>query len=55
MQITLEVPDSFNACGITVIYDAYIGFGGCKMYSKTVLREDVSDGKVANTVPNENA
>ena len=43
MKITLEVPDTFSAMGVTMVYD-YEAIG-LKMYTSTITREDLGEDR----------
>lgn len=44
MKLILEVPDTFEACGITIIYDG--GVRGHAMFSASITRDEVEYEKV---------
>ena len=43
MKLCLEVPDTFKACGITIIYDD--AFKGYAIYSTSITRDEVGGDK----------
>ena len=44
MKLCFEVPDTFMACGVTLIYDD--GARGYAMYSSSVTADEVAGEKV---------
>ena len=44
MKLCFEVPDTFEACGITIVYEA--GVRGQAIYSASITRDEVGGEKV---------